>query len=107
MAELELPTRTTMSDRRLADAEFTDEELAAQALAADPDVEVAADAISVWELSTTDPDGLLPAWYMPPPMSGGRRFTGWRRRVIIGVVAAFLLIDAAGLCSTYGWIVPA
>jgi hypothetical protein len=31
--------------------------------------------------------------------SGSRR---WKRPVVIAVVAAFLLIDAMGLCNTYG-----
>jgi hypothetical protein len=28
----------------------------------------------------------------------------WRRPVVLAVVLAFLFIDAAGLCSTYGII---
>jgi hypothetical protein len=86
---------------------FTDEELAAQALAADPEVAVAEDAVSVWELFGEDAEPNLPGWYMPSPMAGRRRFTGWRRRVIFAVIFAFLMIDAAGLCSTYGAIVLA
>jgi hypothetical protein len=63
--------------------------------------------VSLWDLAEPDADGLLPAWYMPSPMAGARRLTGWRRRVAIAIIAAFLLIDAAGLCSTYGSIVLA
>ena len=42
----------------------------------------------------------LPLWYMPPIVArGGRR---WKTPVVIAIVSAFLLIDAAGLCNTYG-----
>jgi hypothetical protein len=109
MAALDLLPRTSTSFHGVPDPglPFTDEELVAQALAADPDPEVPDGAVPVWQLSSADGDLLLPTWYMPSPMVGCRRFTGWRRRVIIGVVAAFLLIDAAGLCSTYGAVVLA
>jgi hypothetical protein len=37
---------------------------------------------------------------MPPVMrSGGRR---WKTPVVVAVVSAFVLIDAMGLCNTYG-----
>jgi hypothetical protein len=74
-------------------------------LAADPDPVLDADAVSVWDLEPADDEALLPGWYMPSPMAGTRRLTGWRRRVAIIIVVAFLLIDAAGLCSTYGSVV--
>ena len=35
---------------------------------------------------------------------GSRLLTGWRRRVILWVVASFILINAYGLCSTYGHV---
>src|SRR5436190_6882942 len=107
MAELDLLHRGSAPPAGDSDVRtmFTDEELAAQALAADPEVAIAEDAVSVWELLGGDVEPVLPNWYMPSPMAGGRRFTGWRRRVIFAVVNAFLLIDAAGLCSTYGAIV--
>ena len=42
----------------------------------------------------------LPAWYMAPVMA---RHSGRRRKaIILAVVGAFLLIEAFGLCSTYG-----
>jgi hypothetical protein len=85
----------------------SDEALTLQALAANPDLDVAEDAVSLWELSGGDGRALLPDWYMPSPMPGVRRVTGWRRRVILAVVMAFVLINAAGLCSTYGAIVVA
>jgi hypothetical protein len=86
----------------------SDEELTVLALAADPDLEVDADAVSFWsvagpEAGRAPEDQLLPEWYMPP-MTGRRLVRGWRRRVVLLVIAAFLTIDAYGLCSTYGWV---
>ena len=82
----------------------TEDELTALALAADPDFEVGDDAMSLWDLAASEPDDLLPAWYMPSPMPGARLLHGWRRRVVILIIISFLLIDAYGLCSTYGWV---
>ena len=83
----------------------TDEELAALALAADPDAVVDADAVCFWDLAGGGPVDTLPAWYMPSPM-GSRRLVGWRSRLArmtVGlVVASFVAINAAGLCNTYG-----
>jgi len=86
----------------------TDEELASLALAADPDAQVDADAVSFWAVAGPDAgreaaDQLLPEWYMPS-MTGRRLVRGWRRRVVLLIIAAFLTIDAYGLCSTYGWV---
>jgi hypothetical protein len=84
----------------------SDEELTALALAADPDAPADADAIPLTEyLRSEDDEGLLPDWYMPAPMHGARRLRGWRRRLAILVIVAFVLIDAYGLCSTYGAVV--
>ena len=82
---------------------ITDEELESLALAADPDVALDDDAVSLWELEHTD-DDLLPAWYMPSPMVGVARLQGWKRTVVLLIIVSFLVIDAAGLCSTYGWV---
>jgi len=79
----------------------TDDELAALALAADPDVSLDDDAVPLSEVLGRDGDSLLPAWYMPRPMHG-RHIDGWRRQVIVLVIAAFLVITAYGLCNTYG-----
>jgi hypothetical protein len=83
---------------------LTDDELTALALAADPDVEIGDDAVSVWDVSASEPEDLLPAWYMPSPSTGSRLLHGWRRTVVLLVIASFLLINAYGLCSTYGWV---
>ena len=48
---------------------------------------------------------LLPEWYSPAPMARRELLKGWRRAVVFGIVAAFLAINAYGLCSTYGHIV--
>ncbi|MGI8663189.1 MAG: hypothetical protein ACR2LQ_08260 [Acidimicrobiales bacterium] len=84
---------------------ITDEELTKLALAADPEAPLPVDAVSFWEVASGE--ALLPSWYMPSPMPGGRRLRGWRRRVVLVLVATFVLIDAYGLCSTYGSIVIA
>ena len=84
---------------------ISDEELTALALAAHPDVDVATDAVPI-DLAWVDGDSgrihPLPAWYMPVPMGVPRPLRGWRRAVGCVVVASFVLINAYGLCSTYG-----
>jgi hypothetical protein len=83
---------------------ISDEELAAEALAAEPDV-LPDDAVPWSDVIDADPDpGLLPSWYMPAPMVGGPVLDGWRRRIALIVIVAFLAINAAGLCSTYGLV---
>jgi hypothetical protein len=83
-------------------APISDDELAALALAADPDAVVADDAVPFRADSPRRDEvtTLLPAWYMPrPAASGGGRL---RRLVIAGVVGALLVVSGAGLCVTYG-----
>lgn len=43
---------------------------------------------------------LVGDWYMPAPRAG--LLTGWRRRVALSLVGTFVVIEAVGLCSTYG-----
>ena len=81
---------------------LTDDELAALALAADPDEPVDDDAVSLPALLGTDRTTPLPSWYMPAPMGHSAPVVGWRRRVVWLVIAAFLTITAYGLCNTYG-----
>ncbi len=85
--------------------EISDAELTAEALAADPNpsldgarplAELSADLTVDMHAST------LPSWYMPPVMSGGRRLRGWRRATVFTFIAALVVIEAFGLCSTYG-----
>ena len=77
---------------------ITDEELAALALADDPDAPFDPDAVPF------DPGAasgeLLPSWYMPMPHRSRRS-----RRTTVGValvVLAILVVNAVGLCVTYG-----
>jgi hypothetical protein len=90
----------------VSDAHVSDDELAALALAADPEPDVSADAVSVWEvLEPSDDTQLLPEWYQPTAMRRSVLLHGWRRRVVLVTIIAFVAIDAFGLCSTYGHIV--
>jgi hypothetical protein len=83
---------------------FSDAELTALALASDPDQPLDPDAV-VLDLRPVVFAGALPEWYMPPVMA--RVSKGWRRPVVFAIVAGFLLIDAFGLCITYGQLVAA
>jgi hypothetical protein len=88
----------------LDDPGFTEAELTKLALAADPDLPMEDDAVPL-SVFLGQSAGLLPSWYMPSPMvrSGSR----WRMPVVLVIVAAFVIIEAFGLCSTFGQIVPA
>ena len=80
---------------------ITDEELAALALDADPHP-VIDPRVAPWRPLSDGVTGLLPDWYMPLP-AGTHRGTG--AKVAIGViVASFVLINALGLCITYGFL---
>jgi hypothetical protein len=85
----------------VTDRQFTDDELTALALAADPSERLAADATPV-EGSLPASDGPLPGWYMP---AVARVVTSpARRTAALLVVGSFLTINAMGLCATYGWL---
>ena len=85
---------------------ITDEQLTELALAADPDEPMDEDAVpmAVYLGDLDQSGGLLPPWYMPAPMA--RRGSRWRLPVVLVIVAAFVAIEAAGLCSTFGQLVP-
>ena len=86
-------------DVELDDDGIDDDELAALAMAADPDQTVASNAIPI-ALPTAAMSDLLPEWYMPAPMSSGR---GRARRMVLAAVAvALVVINGVGLCVTYG-----
>ncbi len=85
---------------------LSDEELTALALAADPDAAPGPDAVSLWSLDQPMAPGGLPGWYMPAAATA-RPDRGWRRAVVLVIIAAFIAIAASGLCSTYGEIVIA
>jgi hypothetical protein len=78
---------------------LTDDELTAQALAADPDQPLDPWAVPFRSEPAPGAD-LLPEWYMPRVLVG--RSTPGRRAVAIAVVAAALLINVFGFCITYG-----
>lgn len=86
------------------DAELSNAELTDLALAADPDRPFDADA-EPWGPGRPSTPGLLPDWYMPGPTN--RNHQPWQAAVVVVIIAAFLLINALGLCITYGHLVPA
>ncbi len=82
------------------DEPVSDEELERLALAAPPDIELDEHAVA-W--SPTGRDPLIADWYMPAPV-GTRR--DLRTRVVVAaIVASIVLINAAGLCVTYGRVI--
>lgn len=84
--------------------DFTEAELTALALAADPNGPLDDDAVPLAQYLGVHA-GLLPSWYMPTPMA--RSGKPWRIPVVLAIVAAFVIIEAFGLCSTFGQLVPA
>ena len=94
------PPGERLSFGLLDDADpIDDAELTALALAADPDAPLDPDAVPLHEYLAQLP-ALLPAWYMPGVMA--RPGSRWRAGVVLAIVAAFLFIEALGLCSTFG-----
>ncbi len=83
---------------------ITEAELTELALAADPDAPLAEDAVPL-SVYLDEAPGLLPPWYMPCPLVGGGM--SWRVPVELVFVAALVIIEAFGLCSTFGQLVPA
>ena len=81
------------------DGRLTDQELAREALEADPDQPLPADAVPFRDERDDGPE-LLPEWYMPRPAHG--RVTPARRVVGLALVAAALVINGLGFCLTYG-----
>lgn len=81
-----------------AELGISEERLTELALAADPNAPLPADAVPIYvHLSQF---GAVPLWYMPSVARSGS--SKWRRPIVLAVVGAFLLIDAFGLCNTYG-----
>ena len=91
-------------DGALEEIGLTEAELTELALAADPGVPMDEDAVPL-SVYLGQSAGLLPQWYMPSPMV--RLGSRWRMPVVLVIVAAFVIIEAFGLCSTFGQIVPA
>ena len=79
---------------------LSDEELTRLAMDADPDAPLANDAIPLSLHLAQFAGSVLPEWYMAPAMArSGRR---WRTPIVVAIIAAFLLIEALGLCNTFG-----
>ncbi|HWC39258.1 MAG TPA: hypothetical protein VG476_12045 [Acidimicrobiales bacterium] len=89
-------------DADVGTPQLTDAELTALALAGDPDEPLDPDAVPM-SVSPYQTPGALPEWYMPPVTA--RRAKRWRAAVVLVLVTAFLVIEAVGLCSTYGQLV--
>ena len=87
------------TDEDAAGTQISDAELTALALAADPHapLDPAAVPIAQYLGAATAP---LPEWYMAPVTTHRLGHAG--RLVVLAVVTAFVLIEAFGLCSTYG-----
>lgn len=88
-------------DAPVAELPFSDEELTALALAAEPVTTLAQDAVP-WGGGDVRSPSLLPNWYMPSPsyQLRGR----WTRAVVVTLIVGFLVIDAFGLCITSGFL---
>jgi hypothetical protein len=93
-------SRTAVEDE--LEEPFTEAELTALALGADPSAPLADDAVPLHVFLSQLPS-TLPSWYMPAAMA--RPGKGWRVPVVLGLVAAFVIIEAFGLCSTFGQVV--
>jgi hypothetical protein len=82
------------------DVPLSDEELCRLALAADLDAPLSDEAIPLSLHLAQFAGAALPGWYMAPAMArSGRR---WRTPVVVAIISAFLLIEALGLCNTFG-----
>jgi hypothetical protein len=82
---------------------FSEDELTEMALAADSADPFDDDAVPL-AVFLGQRAGLLPQWYMPTPMA--RSGSRWRTPVVLIIVGAFIVIEAMGLCSTFGQLVP-
>ena len=80
---------------------MSDAELAAEAIAADPDPCLDG-ALPFDRVTGTETEGDLPAWYMPAPMVGRPPASGGDAAWSLTFVASLLVIEAAGLCTTFG-----
>ena len=76
-----------------------DDELAAEALAADPDTPFADDA-RPFDAGSEATANMLPQWYMPAP--AGRRGRG-RAWILVTVAASLTVGNVVGFCVTSGF----
>jgi hypothetical protein len=84
-----------------SDEMFSDDELTALALAADPEAPLDADALP-WYFGYGFAVNPLPEWYMPRPMAA-RRGRG-TTIVVASVVIGMVVVCAFGLCITSGFL---
>ncbi len=96
--EVHMSNSTRVSDE---ETPFSDDELSALALAADPDAPIDLDA-KPWYLTSNLGSQLLPEWYMPIPMSRGRGRVS--KVAAISVVVGMVVVCAFGLCVTSGFL---
>ena len=80
------------------------DELETLALAADSGQPVADDAVPI-NVYLDREQGTLPEWYMPAPWPRARVRNAWARATVFGLVGTFLVLEALGLCTTYGHVV--
>ena len=78
---------------------FSDEELTALALAADPDTPIPPDAVPFGVTTGAD---LLPAWYMPAPQLSASTRSPRRIFAVTAIVVSLVVLNGVGLCVTYG-----
>ena len=89
-----------LADVPSMDVPLSDEELCRLALAADPTAPLSDDAVPLSLHLAQFAGAALPGWYMAPATArGGRR---WRTPIVVAIISAFLLIEALGLCNTFG-----
>ena len=90
-----------MDDRFTFDGTITDDELTSLALGADPHPLIDL-SVAPWRAASDSAGALLPDWYMPAP-AGRRRGTGAKVGIVV-IIVSFVLINALGLCVTYGFV---
>jgi hypothetical protein len=77
----------------------TDADLATLALSSDPGAPLDPDAVPM-DVYLGQVAGPLPEWYMPTARARVSR--RWTRLVVVGIIGILLVIEAVGLCTTYG-----
>lgn len=81
---------------------ITDAELTALALADEGEPQLGENAVPIF-LDIGHYQSMLSAWYMPPTST--RHISGWRKPVVLGIVATLVVLEALGLCSIFGQVV--
>jgi len=102
MSILDVEAAAGMFESEVDDGDFTDGELAVLALAADPDQQPDPGAVPLAVLMG-DRYTPLPEWYMPAAVVRGR--SRWHTAIALAIVVSLLLIEAVGLCVSYGQLV--